>query len=121
MKANRRYNFALIVQSKCRHATYAPSFLTAAVAYFHRWAAHAMRLITVILLTCSDIALGNPRVASAYRNAYLASERLVIEVRPTEARFTGEFHFRFTEPADRYNRTNSIAVCGVEVWLPPGR
>jgi hypothetical protein len=77
-----------------------------------------MRLISVILLTFSDIALGNPRVVSAYRNAYLASERLDIEVRPAEARFTGEFHFRFTKPADRYNRTNSIAVCGVEVWLP---
>jgi len=64
----------------------------------HSWAAHAMRLIIVILLACSDITLANPRIASSYRSAYLASERLVIEVKPTEARFTGDFHFRFTEP-----------------------
>jgi hypothetical protein len=62
--------------------------------------------------------MANPRVASPYRNAYLASERLVIEVKPTEARITGEFHFRFTEPADPFNRTNPTALCGVEVWLP---
>ncbi len=83
-----------------------------------RWAAHATRLIIVILLACSDITLANPRIASSYRSAYLASERLVIEVKPREARFTGDFHFRFTGPPDRFNRTNPVALCGVEVWLP---
>ncbi len=77
-----------------------------------------MRLITVMLLVWSDIALANPSVGSTYRNAYLASERLVIEVNPTEARFTGDFHFRFTEPPDQFNRTNPIALCAVDVWLP---
>jgi hypothetical protein len=75
-----------------------------------------MRLAVVILFVWCGVVGANPLVLP--RPAYIAYERLTVEISPSEARFQGKFVFRFTRTEVVTHKDYASANMAIPVWFP---
>jgi hypothetical protein len=75
-----------------------------------------MRLAVVILFVWCGVVGANPLVLP--RPAYIAYERLTVEISPSEARFQGKFVFRFTPTKVVTHKDYGSANMAIPVWFP---